>query len=677
MKCARCGRENPAANSFCGGCGARLGERDARAYTPPHLAEQILRSRSALVGERKQVTILFADVKDSTELAGRLGPEAWHEVLDRFFSILAQAVHLFEGTINQFTGDGIMALFGAPLAHEDHALRACNAALEMVRVLVDFRDELAERGFGFAVRIGINSGEVVVGKIGDDLRMDYTAQGQSVAIAARVEELASGGQVYLAEETGTQVEGYFRLLDLGEHGLRGVPRHVRVFELLGPGPDKTRLDVARARGLSTLVGRERERALLDAALADALEGRARIIGLVGEPGVGKSRLCLELADRARTEGVRVALASCPSHGAGVPSLAIRALLRSQLGIAEEQGAEQARRAVRAELLGYSRGLAPLIPIAQDLLGIGEPGSLRDLPPERLERARAELLRRLVQAQSAETPVLFVLDDVHWLDPESERLLVELCDALGWTRTLLVTTARPDYEPAWRALSYFDALPLSPLDPFSADSLLLELLGTDDSLREVRLEIARRAGGNPFFAEEIVRELARAGSLEGERGRYQAREGSPSLAVPASVQAVLQARIDSLAEGEKRVLQMASVLGERFDLAVLARVAELEEGELQEALRALERVDLVKGGTFVHPITREVAYATQLREERELRHGAVARAIETHYADELGRQASLIAHHWQAAARPWLARRWQRRAALRVSHIQLGQGSRRS
>src|SRR5881296_4135803 len=306
LRCPSCGHANRAAAKFCEECGTRLGSaaasaeppRAPRDYTPRHLAEKILGSRAALEGERKQVTVLFADVKGSMDLAEQLDPEEWHRLLDRFFQLLAEGVHRFEGTVNQYTGDGIMALFGAPIAHEEHARRACYAALHLAEALRRYGEELKRmRGLGFSVRMGLNSGEVVVGRIGDDLRMDYTAQGHTVGLAARVEQLAGPERAYLTEHTAALVSGYFRLRDLGRFELKGVREPVLVYELEGLGTLRTKLDVSRARGFSRFVGREGETATLEAALARAAAGDAQVVGVVAEAGLGKSRLCYEFVQR--------------------------------------------------------------------------------------------------------------------------------------------------------------------------------------------------------------------------------------------------------------------------------------------------------------------------------------------------------------------------------------------
>ena len=352
VSCPSCGHQNPAGARFCNECGASLAAPtitlEPRSYTPRHLVEKILASRSALRGERKLVTVLFADVARSMELAERVDPEEWHRLLDRLFQVLAGGVHRYEGTINQYTGDGIMALFGAPIAHEDHAQRACAAALDLARDLGALADDVRrESGLELAVRMGLNSGEVVVGRIGDDLRMDYTAQGHVVGLAARVQQLAPPGGVAVTGETARLAAGFFDFVDRGEQSVKGASVPVRVFELKGPGRIRSRLESSRARGFSRFVGRERELALLEGALDDARAGRPKVVLITAEPGAGKSRLCHELVERAG--GVALHHARALSHGRMLPFHVIVALARSLFGLGEVAPPSDVRDAVRRGL----------------------------------------------------------------------------------------------------------------------------------------------------------------------------------------------------------------------------------------------------------------------------------------------------------------------------------------
>jgi class 3 adenylate cyclase len=405
MRCSSCGSENREGRKFCAGCGAALtlacvacgasnqpGERfcgecgkpllgaarpspppDPRSYTPQHLAEKILTSRSALEGERKQVTVLFADVKGSMDLAEQVDLEEWHKIMDRFFAILSEGIHRFEGTINQFTGDGIMALFGAPIAHEDHARRACYGALYLRDELRRYADDLRRKSsVNFSVRMGMNSGEVVVGKIGDDLRMDYTAQGHTVGLAARMEQLAEAGRVYLTEETARLVSGFFRLRDLGPFDLKGVSAALRVYELEGVSALRTSIEVSRSRGFSRFVGRADEMAALEAALGRAVEGSGQVVGVVAHPGFGKSRLCFEFAERCRARGITVYEAHGVSHGKLIPFLPIVELFRAFFRISDQDGSEAAREKIAGRMLLLDEGLKDALPLVFDFLDVPVP-----------------------------------------------------------------------------------------------------------------------------------------------------------------------------------------------------------------------------------------------------------------------------------------------------------------
>jgi class 3 adenylate cyclase len=674
-RCGACGAELPGGSRFCNQCGATLvsaSARDPREYTPRHLAEKILASKSALEGERKQVTVLFADVKSSMELAESVDPEEWHRILDRFFQILADGVHRFEGTINQYTGDGVMALFGAPIAHEDHAQRACYAALQLQQELRRYANELRlGRGLDFAVRIGIHSGEVVVGKIGDDLRMDYTAQGAVVGLAARLQALAEAGKVYVSGETARRVEGYFRFEDLGTVEVKGVGAAVRVLELAGTGVLRTRFDVSRSRGLSRFVGRTDETAALDAALDRALAGDAPVIGVVAEAGVGKSRLCFELLERCRARGIAAIAASGVAHGKAVPLLPILELLRNSLGITEHDPAWSAREKIAGRLLLLDEGFREALPLAFDFLGVTDPERpAPTLDADARQRALFDLFRRVTQLRGRREPFVTLLEDLHWFDAASEAFLETMVDVRPGTRALLVLNFRPEFHATWMQRSWYQQLPLRPLGPEAQQELLRELLGDDPSLAGLASRIGERTGGNPFFLEETVLSLAESGALAGPPGGYRLARPLEEIAVPATVQIVLAARIDRLAEREKSLLQTASVIGRELPGALLRQVADLPERDLTEALRALVRGEFLYEAAlhpdleyaFKHPLTQEVAYQSQLAGRRARVHAAVARALEAADPAGTGERAALLAHHYEAAGEALPAARWHDRAA---------------
>ncbi|HEX2125917.1 MAG TPA: adenylate/guanylate cyclase domain-containing protein [Thermoleophilaceae bacterium] len=646
--------------SALGGSPEAAAARSARFYTPDRLAERMLAAGRTLEGERKVVTVLFADVVGSMELAERLGPENWRRVMDRSLAILCEGVHRFEGMVDQFTGDGLMALFGAPLAQEDHAARACNAALRLLEQLAGFSAELrSERGLGFAVRVGMNSGEVVTGAIGDDLTLQYAAVGHTVGLARRVESLAAPNTAFVSHHTAALVEGYFELRDRGMRQLKGVRKPVRVYELAGLGRLRSHLEVSRARGLARFVGRERELAALRSALGRAGEGAGQVVGVVGEAGIGKSRLCYEFSELCRKSGIQVWAGQCTARGARQPLLLVRELAGSIFGVTDWD----TERAVRDKVAGRALVLDPPIedelPLILELLGVSGDGSSAG-SGQHGEQLFATL-RRLLLGGSGAGPRVIVVEELRWIDPPSEAFLKALVKALPATPTLLVASFRPEYRARWLHSFNYTPLPLQPLDERSLAALLRDQLGSDPSLAALAERIPDRVGGNPFFFEELVRDLLERGGLEGERGAFRAVAPIDETALPATVHAVLTARIDRLSERDKTVLQAAAVIGHQITEPLLKQVTRLDDKELHAALRALVRADLLvwstttaEGYAFKHHLTQEVAYRSELSERRARIHGAVAHALEEQQPDKRDELAALIAHHLEEAgesARP--------------------------
>jgi len=645
-------------------------ERDPRDYTPKHLADKILTQKSALEGERKQVSVLFADVKSSLDIQEGIDPEDWHRIMDRFFQILADGVHRFEGTVNQYTGDGIMALFGAPIAHEDHAQRACYAALHLADALRDYARTLRrERGLDFSTRMGINSGEVVVGRIGDDLRMDYTAQGQTVGLAARMEALAEPGKAYLTGYAADRVKGYFDLEDLGAFNVKGVSDPIPVFELAGTGSLRTRFDVSRARGLTRFVGREADLHVLESAFETARQGKGRAVGIVANAGVGKSRLCFEFAESCRARGTVVLHASGVAHGKNLPLLPILELFRAYFGIDERDDPRSAREKMAGRLLLIDESFREVLPLIFDFLGVPDPE--RPAPamdPEARQRRVVAVIRRLIERGNPDG-FLIVIEDLHWVDDASEAFVAAYVDAISGGPGLLLLNFRPEYRADWMQKSWYQQLPLDPLGPEAIRSLLRDLLGDDASTQGLADRIHERTEGNPYFTEEIVRSLVESGALQGTRGKYRLTAPVDSLEVPYSVHAVLSARIDRLAEREKQLLQKAAVLGKEFAEPLLADVAELPASELADALAALCNAEFIHQQelypiaeyAFAHPLTQEVALGSQLQDQRRRTHGQVARALQAAEPERLDENAALLAHHFEEAGETLDAARFHARA----------------
>lgn len=683
MQCPSCGRENREGAKFCDECGSRLvpgpDVQPPRVHVrpPSHIVEKILRTRASIEGERKHVTVMFADVKGSMDLSEDFDPEEWRSIIERFFEIMNEGVHRFEGTVNQFLGDGIMALFGAPIAHEDHAHRACFAALHLRETLGLYARELRrERGLSFSVRMGLNSGEVVVGGVGDDMHMEYTAVGHTVGLAARMEQLAAPDSVYMTDDTAGLVSGFFDVEDLGTFPIKGVRDPVRLFELKGVGRHRTRFDVAAARGLSRFVGRREETALLHDALEAVEAGRGQIVGVVGEAGVGKSRLCYEFVQRARASGTKVFEAHGLPHGRGLPFLPVLQLLRGYFGVDDVDGPVAARQKIAGSLLLLDEGFRDDLALVFDFLGVPDP----DLPYPQLDPdARIArlygILGHLIRARSDRGPALILIEDLQWLDEGSLAFVDHLVEAVPETRTMLVVNHRPPFRPGWTSHTTYRQISLGPLDADDIAELVHDKLGDDGSLRPLAPYVAARTSGNPFFIEELLHSFVESGVLVGEPGRFRLVGPLDDTVVPPTVQAVVAARVDRLGEREKSLLQTAAVIGPEIPRAIVEKVGDLPSYELDAALRVLIDAEFIVEKTsfpeaeyaFKHPLTEEVAYRSQLGERRRRVHADVARATMEVFADRLDERASLLAHHFEHAGERLESARWHRRAAEWAAH----------
>jgi class 3 adenylate cyclase/tetratricopeptide (TPR) repeat protein len=629
-------------------------ERPPLAYTPSHLTEKILASRASLEGERKQVTVLFADIKDSTELIRDLDPEAAQQLLDPAIHRMMDAVHRFEGTVNQVLGDGIMALFGAPIAHEDHALRACYAALAMQAALRDYTEAVRrQHGLELRVRVGLNAGEVVVRAIGNDLHMDYSAVGQTTHLAARMEQLATPGSIRLTAATLRLVEGLVRVAALGPIPVKGLPEPVEVFELVGASGIRRRLQAAAARGLTRFVGRQRECDAIHQALERAGAGHGQAVALVGEAGVGKSRLVYEVVHSHHTQGWRVLESASVSYGKATPYFPVIDLLRRYCHVDDGDDARTIRAKVTGQVLTLDEALQETLPALLallDALPADSPFARLD-PPQRRQRT-LDALKRVLLRESQVQPLLLVFEDLHWIDAETQALLDSLVGSLPTARLLLLVNYRPEYQHAWGSKTYYTQLRLDPLPPASADEFLHALLGEDPSLEPLRRLLIARTEGNPFFLEESVRTLVETGVLAGQLGAYRLAKSLDSLQVPATVHAVLAARIDRLPSEEKRLLQTAAVIGTEVPFSLLQAIAELPEDTLHRGLAHLQAAEFLyetrlfpeREYTFKHALTHEVAYGSLLQERRRVLHAHIVEALEALAGDQLAEHVERLAHH---------------------------------
>lgn len=651
-------------------------EPSRSAYTPKHLADRLLNTRAALHGEHKQVTVLFADVQHSTELASRLDVEDWHGILDGLFQLLAREVHALDGTVNQFTGDGIMALFGAPVAHEDHARRACLAALAILDAARAFGEGVRSRyDVEFRLRVGINSGGVVVGSIGDALRTDYTAQGPVVHLAARAQSMADAGAAWVAPDTVEQVRAFFRFVDVGEHRVKGIDAPVRFHRLSGRSAATTHFDISRSRGLASFQGRNHEMQVLDDALDQASRGNGQVVGISAEPGVGKSRICFEFMSRCRDRGLRYLYGVCPSHGKSLPLDPILQVLRDYYGISTGEAPDSARSKVSDRMLAIDDSFAESLPLIYEFLGISDPGNPpAPMPPEAKQRRLYLVLREaLRRGPEPDQPLgIVVIEDLHWIDSGSDEWVSQWVDFTASAASLLVVNFRPEYQPQWMHRSHCQKISLTPLSLEELRGLISSRIGDNAALNDLVERIFEISGGNPFYAEEIVRSLIDAGTLTEDDGAFELTKPLHHIEIPKSVQAVLSARIDRLSDQEKDVLQAASVIGKRFDEELLRNITQSRANALPRWLESLCANEYLQQEayyprtvySFRHPLTQQVAYESLLREKRREMHAAVAHAIRDRSTDA-SEDAALLAHHFTHAGDAVSAAQWHMAAADRI------------
>ncbi|MBI4590502.1 MAG: AAA family ATPase [Candidatus Rokubacteria bacterium] len=673
VACPACGFSNESGEKFCGGCGALLVPAQQgsepkfdspRSYTPKHLAERILTSKAALEGERKQVTVLFCDLVDSTGLAERLGPEAMHTLLDAFFRLALTEVHRYEGTINQFLGDGFMALFGAPIAHENHARAAVLVALGVQRALAAHQTELVpDPGLAVATRIGINSGAVVVGRIGDDLRMDYTAIGDTTNLAARLQQFAEPGSILLSEPTSRLVRGHVRQEPLGLISLKGKSEPIPAYRVLGAGPRRSPLEILRERPLSPFVGRERELSMLHSLLDNTARGEGQVVAIVAEPGVGKSRLLLEFCQNLLGRLLTYLEGRCVSYGSAIPLLPVLEIVRNNCGITDTDTPEEIAGKIR---FGFEEvGLEPGERVGYLLhaLGLKEAGDLDGLAPEAIKARTFEALRLLGLQGSQRRLIVFVVEDCHWIDKSSEEYFNIFAESLVEAKILFIATFRPGYRPPWMDKSYATQIALHRLSSQDSLSIVRSILPTPVTPTPLEGTILERAEGNPFFLEELSRAVSERPSSE------------PTLAIPGTIQDVIMARIDLLHDDTKRLVQTASVLGREFPRSLLAATWE-GSGDLDVHLRQLIHLEFLSerrgasepGYVFRHALTQEVAYGSLLTPNVHRLHAAAGQALEAIHANRLGEVAEQLAYHYAHAGQADKAAEYLLRAGDKAAAV---------
>ncbi len=693
-----CGADNRPTAKFCQECATPLRERiaDAKAalsqspardapppvsYTPSHLAERILaeqaamEARGALAGERKTITALFADIKNSMGLIEDLDPEEAQAIVDPVLHLMMEAVHRYEGYVSQSLGDGIFALFGAPIACEDHPQRAIFAALRMQEEGKRYAEMLRrEKGVNLQIRVGVNTGEVVVRSIRkDDLHTDYVPIGHSTSLAARMESLASPGTIVVSEHTHRLTEGYFEFESLGPARVKGVSASIHLYTVLGVGPLRTRLQVAARRGLSRFIGRQEESRLLHLALGHAKSGHGGIVGVRGAPGVGKSRLFHEFKLTAAS-GCLVLETFSVSHGKAYAYLPLIDLLKNYFHITVQDNERKRREKITGKVLTLDRGLEDTLPYFFSLLGVSDPNSpLRQLDRQVRRRRTFGAIIRLLVRESQNQPLILICEDLHWIDSETQAFLMSQTEQIATTSILLLVNYRPEYQHEWTGKPYYTHIQLGPLGQKDARELLTTLLGLpapaepSSSLGQLEQQILEKTQGNPLFMEEIVLALLEeeilvrdpAGRVHlalafADRGERALRE----LHMPPTIHAVLAARIDRLPPAAKELLQTLSVIGKQFPFSLVGRVTTQAEEVLHGLLNQLQRAEFIYQQpttadieySFSHALTQEVAYNSLLVERRRLLHGQTAQAIEAEFSGQLEEHYGELAHHYSLSGK---------------------------
>ncbi len=600
------------------------------------------------------MTVLFADVANFTAMSEKLDPEEVHQVMDGCFRILMDEIHKYEGTINQFTGDGVMALFGAPVAHEDHSRRACYAALAIQNTLRDYAERLKkERGIDFKMRIGVNSGPVVVGSIGDDLRMDYTAIGDTVNLASRMETTAKPGAILSSEHTYKLARDYFKFESLGKIQVKGKEKPQEAYELLTTSEVKTRIEASVVSGLTKFVGRRREMEALQEALAKARSGFGQVVKIVGEAGVGKSRLIFEMRRLFPKEEYGYLEGRCLHYGSSMAYLPLLDIMRSYFEIKEGEQESIIKKKIKEKISELDEKLKTVLPPFQELLSlkVEDEGYIKLEPKQKRERI-FEALRDLFIRESQDKPLVLVFEDLHWIDKTSEEFLNYLIGWLANTPILLILLYRPEYTHRWGSKSYYSNIRVDQLSIPTSAELVQSILKEGEVVPELRDLILGKAAGNPLFMEELTHSLLENGSIQKKDHQYFLSRNVSDIQVPDTIQGIIASRIDRLDENLKRIMQVASVIGREFAFRILQTITEMKE-ELKSHLLNLQGLEFIYEKRlfpeleyiFKHALTQEVAYNSLLIKKRREIHQKIGQAIEELYSERLEEFYEMLAYHY--------------------------------
>ena len=663
LKCPNCEKVLPIGAKFCNGCGHALAEQEdappvnydqPESYTPKFLADKILTTRSSIEGERKLVTVLFADVANYTSISEKLDPEEVHQIMDGCFKILMDKIHRYEGTINQFTGDGVMALFGAPVAHEDHPQRACHAALSIQKAMRGYGDRLrADLEIDFKMRIGLNSGPVIVGAIGDDLRMDYTAVGDTTNLGSRMESVARPGTILVAKNTYRHTRDFFEFESLGKVELKGKEEPQEAYCLLEAGEIETRIEAAVAKGLTKFVGRKNSLAALREALEEAEGGSGQVVGIVGEAGVGKSRLLFEFKRLLPQNECAYLEGRCLHFGSSMSYSPLLDILRSYFELKDREEALVIKQKMAEKIAGLDKKLESDLPPLMELLSLKvEDEALIKLGAQQKRERTFEAIRNLLIRLSQERPLVLALEDMHWIDKTSEELLDYLIRWLAGTNILLILLYRPEYTHQWGSKSYYRKIGLNQLTTPSSAELVQAILDGGEVSPEIRELILNRTSGNPLYMEELTHSLLEDGSIQKKNQLFVFRGKASEIQVPDTIQGIIASRMDRLEDNLKRTMQVASVIGRDFAFRILQTITGLRE-ELKAYLLNLQGLEFIYEKSlfpeleyiFKHALTQEVAYNSVLHKRRKEIHGKIGQAIENIYTEKLEEFYEMLAYHF--------------------------------
>nr|MBC8459900.1 AAA family ATPase [Deltaproteobacteria bacterium] len=691
--CPECGRENLPRDKFCGECGQNLTQpsesppkelsfddkvANLQRFLPGGLTEKVLSQRGKIEGERKQVTVMFADMENFMPLVENLGPEKAYGIMDEVYEILIHKVHNFEGTVNEMTGDGVMALFGAPIAMENAPQRAIQSALNIHRELAKFNDHKKSEGLETPIkmRIGIHTGPVVVGTLGNDLRVEFKAVGDTVNIASRVEELAGPGNTYITDNTFKLTEGLFRFESLGEKDIKGKEHPITVYRVIAPSTLSTRFEVSAERGLTPFVGRERELELLLDGFERVKSGRGQAFSIIGEAGVGKSRLLYEFRKAIANENVTIRESRCLSYSKGDAYHPIADILKTNFDIQDGDEDFKIKEKIIRGLENIQVDETSTLSYLLELFSVKDSGIDEAISPEDRKILFIEALKKIALKGSEIRPVIMAIEDLHWIDKSSEEVIRDLFENVPGSRILLIFTYRPEFNHIWSTKSYHNQITLNRLLNRESLMMVYHLLGSSELDGDMEELILEKTEGVPFFIEELIKSLKDLNFLEKKDNRYYLKKDAKDLTIPSIIQDVIMARVDPLPEGVKEVLQTGSVIEREFSYSLIRQVTGLSEQELLAHLSVLKDSELVyergiyphSSYIFRHALTREVVYDSILNTRKKRLHAKIGDAIEKLYSERLEEFYEILAYHYCANGNPEKAYKYLKLSADKALSI---------